>query len=1663
MAYRSSSLRRVLLVAWALASVPAAVGQVVTEAAPPDAAVAAPGLPPSQRPSDVVTVMVELADPAAGVVYAQTLNAAIVQGGGPGHISRPNLDAARSAATSASRTQLARIEAAHKALLPTLASMARDGRVLFRTKSAYNGISLRVTRGQIAALAKLGGVKAVHVQTPKFLTAATDIDFLNVRAAWTTLTSGAPNGLHGENVKIAIIDTGLDYIHANFGGPGTPAAYASVTDVGPVPNAYFPTAKIPGGFDFAGDSYDANNQPVPHPDLNPMDSNGHGTGSASLVGGLGVNSDGSTYSGSYDNSANIGNMKISPGMAPGAQLYPLRVFGTTGSTNLVTQAIDYALDPNGDGSIADHMDIISMSLGSDSGYADDPDAVAASNAAAAGVIVVSAAGNAGDSYYIVSSPSVGSGTLSVAATFNNAGGFIYNASGTVNSPPAIAGQNYKAIYGSPSSTFGGGITGNLVYANPPDASSALTNAAQMAGNICMVDRGTVSFVVKVQTCQAAGAVAAIIVQSAAGSGTPYPIVMALDNTTNIPAVMIGLNDGATIKANLDVNRSGVNMTFADDNGFFSVAGTGPDTMPTYSSRGPRLGDSAIKPDIAAPAEVVGVAAALTGKNVMSFNGTSSATPHVAGIMALLKQLHPGWSVEQLMALAMNTATHDEFVGPTTGAGAQYGVGRVGAGRIDAGTASLANVVAYNLTNPGLVNVSFGIVEVPVDSSITLNKTIAVTNNGLADVTYNVTYVDATPVTGATFTVPTSVTVAAGQTQTFNVTFGATGNQLKHARDASAVANLPSARHWLTEKTGYVVLTPTSGPEPTLRVALYASPKPVASMHSSTLTPSGGVAFSVGLTGAPVNTGSSFNTNPQDIVGLVKPYELQYVSSQIANPPSDPNVIKYVGVTSDYSARGASTANTVINFLLEGFGNASTPSYQSSDKEIYIDVDGDGTFDYAIFLTSSANGTSSSNAYFPEVVNLSTGAGVLRFRTYAFTPSGSSSSRDTNAYNNSVVVIPILATDIGLAGTGQPTTLHYEVVTFDRTGAPVDDSGPLTYNLNQPGLDVGGGNLEPFTYVDLATSSMAVTYNAPNFLANGSKGLLLAHLHNANGIRTEVVNFLSYGATQSSLTYSSQVVNTTSPAQIVTIANNGAVAVTFSSVTATTQFGVTTNCATVAPMSTCTASVTFTPTGTGPATGTLTFSSASGARTVSLSGTGIAKQNQTISFAAAPSIAVSGTGSVNATATSFLPVTYASTTPAACSVNASTGLVNGIANLVCTITADQPGNATYNAAPQATQSFAIGGPVPQAISFGALSNVPYPTAPFTVGATGGASGNPVIFTSATPSVCSTTGTNGTTVTILAAGICRITANQAGNSLYAAGQVTQVFTVAGIFRAYLSKNGSDANPCTLALPCRLLPAAMTLVAEGGEIWMLDSANFNVGAVTVFKSVTITAVPGAIGSVVASNDHAIVVNNSATIELTLRNLVILNLSGAGNQGIRFLQGSQVTVEGSEIYGLDRGIYAEAAGGLVTVKSSTIRDNTNTGVQLTGSVIGSLDGVTLVNNAVLGIGIYNGANAAVTGSTISGGLTGAVAYASGGSTSRLSLSDTQLFGASVSAIQANTAAGPDTASILLEDTTITHNAAGVTFTGAGTNTVFTRGNNAFNFNGTDLVGGTLTTQASF
>jgi hypothetical protein len=1129
--------------------------------------------PPSMEQS--MQVMVELSDAPAAVTWAAAHKKAQAQLDAERAYALQNPTLAASQAllktaphqaqiSSADRAQIKSIkdnlDQKQQSLMSSLTGGSIGGKIIFRAQMAYNGIAMVVNPKQISAIAALPGVKAVHPMNPKYLVNTfSDIDFLNTRPAWTT----GPFGTHGENIKVADIDTGLDYIHRNFGGSGSAADYSSTSDTSSVPNANFPTSKVPNGTDLVGDSYNADPtspafQPVPHPDNNPLDCGGHGTGTASLIGGFGVTNAGFTYAGSYDASnPSIASLSIPPGFAPEAKVIPVRVFGCAGSTNVVVEAIEWAMT-QGTGDPANRVDVINMSLGANEGFSDDPDDIAASNAAAAGILVCSAAGNAGDSYYIHSSPAAAVGTLGVAATFNNQNGFIFDSNVTGNTPAGIAGTKFFSTKGSASAAIpAGGITGNVVYAVPNNANTpgSLTNAAQISGNICLIDRGTTTFTSKVTKAFNAGAIAVIINNFTCNPNCSVPILMSTaGQPAGIADVMISRDDRDTIVANAGafdpvtgVPTNPVNVTINNDQGTQvipanapgSAAGAGsPDTVASYSSRGPGLPNSSTKPDIAAPAEVTAVAQSaaevspvppFAGTGLENFNGTSSATPHVSGMMALLRQLHPDWSVQELLALGCNTATHDLFttVQPSNPA-VQYGVGRVGAGRIDVGNAARATAVAFNATDANGIGVSFGVVEVPANGSTTLTKNITLENKGTTKLKYQMTFQPVTPVPGANFTASANnITIQPGTAKSIPVTFSATANALKHSRETSVADNqLGLPRQWLTEVGGYAVLTPSDG-SPTLRVELYAAVKPASTMHTRTKSVSENGAstgsFTLNVNGGSVNTGPSLGAG-FDILSLVKAFELQYA---VGGSSNDRLKIKNVGVTSDYvnHAAGVDKANTLIMFGAEKFGDAATPDFGGSDTEIFFDTnpaDFGVAFNpnFAVFLGNIGQAfgvAGAENVFTTVLVDLTSGSIV----DAEFTNGLDASTADTNIYNNNGIVFPIFASTIGLignSGTGS-TKFGYQVVTFDRNGSFVDASNVLFYDLANPGLDVensGGATgvntvpsqsapfFEPFWYQDLTKNSIPVNYNRANFLNNGSIGVWLFHAHNGNGNRSDIV-------------------------------------------------------------------------------------------------------------------------------------------------------------------------------------------------------------------------------------------------------------------------------------------------------------------------------------------------------------------------------------------------------------------------------------------------------------------------------------------------------------------------------------------------------------------------------
>jgi len=171
----------------------------------------------------------------------------------------------------------------------------------------------------------------------------------------------------------------------------------------------------------------------------------------------------------------------------------------------------------------------------------------------------------------------------------------------------------------------------------------------------------------------------------------------------------------------------------------------------------------------------------------------------------------------------------------------------------------------------------------------------------------------------------------------------------------------------------------------------------------------------------------------------------------------------------------------------------------------------------------------------------------------------------------------------------------------------------------------------------------------------------------------------------------------------------------------------------------------------------------------------------------PNGAVGGSSTLRATASSGLTVAFGSDTPAVCTVAGST--VTYLAVGTCTVTADQAGDATYNAAPQVTLDIGVGLTDQVITNFVATPSTGVVNGSSTLSATGGASGNSVTFGSGTLAVCTVAGS---TVTYVTAGTCTVTADQAGNASFnAAPTVTLDITVA---KADQTITGLAANPAT-----------------------------------------------------------------------------------------------------------------------------------------------------------------------------------------------------------------------------------------------------------------------------
>ncbi|WPK12455.1 S8 family serine peptidase [Lysinibacillus louembei] len=482
----------------------------------------------------------------------------------------------------------------------------------------------------------------------------TSNSFLGIEKLWN-------KGFEGQGIKVAVLDTGIDKTHP---------------DLNVVGERNFVTHD-PKLYNFQRAENDATEtKPLEKPANQPL-----------------VNAKGSEYSTSHGTHvagtiAALGNNPYGiKGIAPKVDLYSYRVLGAygSGSTTDIIKAIEYAVEQQ--------MDVINLSLGGGSNSENDASSFAINNAALAGVIPVVATGNSGPNRGTMGTPStaplgiaVGNSTNPEAAYYSTvsvkAGDFEW--SDQLNLMATTFGKNLSTQ-----------LAGEFELVAVPGLGKAedYTADVDVDGKIALISRGDIAFVDKMAYAKQNGAVGAIIHNFVGGTNAPGPSGTFLgDSFDFIPTYDMSVTDGLAIREALVTTDGTVSF---DIHGSMTSIG---DEMNESSSRGPSVPNYDIKPDIVAP-----------GTNIMSTiptyktsveqrvpvetskaydrkTGTSMATPHVAGIAALIKQANPNWTPFDVKVALANTAT----VLNTD----NYDVYDQGAGRVNAYEAAFPSLLAY---------------------------------------------------------------------------------------------------------------------------------------------------------------------------------------------------------------------------------------------------------------------------------------------------------------------------------------------------------------------------------------------------------------------------------------------------------------------------------------------------------------------------------------------------------------------------------------------------------------------------------------------------------------------------------------------------------------------------------------------------------------------------------------------------------------------------------------------------------------------------------------------------------------------------------------------------------------------------------------------------------
>lgn len=576
-------------------------------------------------------------------------------------------------------------------------------------KQVFNGYSLKIPANQMDSLLTLPGVKAIYPNLElKVSPIASITPNMDESAPFMGSSFLWELGFDGTGIKVGVLDTGIDYHH-----PSLASAYK-------------------GGYDFVDNDTDPM-ETLPDPN-DPEAATDHGTHVSGTIAGRGD---------PLNPGSETGWVR---GVAYGSDIYAYRVLGPggTGSTEDVIAAIER--------SVLDEMDIINLSLGSSVNDQYDATSIALNNAMLGGVIAVTSNGNDGPDSYTVGSPASADMAISVGASSPPLG------------VPTIQADGVEKVYASimAFSPDLGQLEGqalNLVFAGL--GTSADFEGKDLTGKAALISRGSISFAEKSLNAQAAGAAAVIIYNNEPGNfgGT-------LGTEGNyVPTMSISQEDGLALKAKAETAES---YPFA-----FGIE-LEQDLMGEFSSIGPTLPGLTIKPDISAPG--VGIRSSVPDFDgnyedaYADLQGTSMASPHIAGAAALLLQKDGSMDPFEVKSLLMNNAFK-----LADREGSRYSHMVQGAGRADLGHTIEAKAVAMveQATNAAAGgesmpyftgSISFG----QKDAGALDTRTVTVKNIAGAASSYSITTAWYGSPAGSVTASQDNIAVAAGSSAQFDI-------------------------------------------------------------------------------------------------------------------------------------------------------------------------------------------------------------------------------------------------------------------------------------------------------------------------------------------------------------------------------------------------------------------------------------------------------------------------------------------------------------------------------------------------------------------------------------------------------------------------------------------------------------------------------------------------------------------------------------------------------------------------------------------------------------------------------------------------------------------------------------------------------------------------------